>query len=90
MHVHLQVAVSTGIITTIAGKGSAGGSGDGGPATSAYLYGPQGVYVDASGNVYIADTFNCKIRKVCVCGTNIAATATYANTLMCACAWSTV
>jgi uncharacterized protein (TIGR03437 family) len=52
-----------GIITTVAGSGTAGGSGDGGPATSASL-GPWGVAVDAAGNLYIADYSNSRIRKV--------------------------
>lgn len=53
-----------GIITTIAGTGTTGFSGDGGPATSARLYAPHGLAVDAAGNVYIADTTNYRIRKV--------------------------
>ena len=53
-----------GIITTVAGNGVAGFSGDGGPATSASLSGPSGVAVDATGNLYIADTGNKRIRKV--------------------------
>ena len=55
--------VSNGIITTIAGStGAVGFGGDNGPATSAQLYSPQGVAVDSSGNVYIADTYNNRIR----------------------------
>jgi uncharacterized protein (TIGR03437 family) len=54
-----------GIITTIAGtSGSPGFSGDGGPAKSAKLHSPSGVAVDGSGNVFIADTTNNRIRKV--------------------------
>jgi hypothetical protein len=53
-----------GIITTIAGTGTAGFSGDGGPATSAQLNGPYGVAVDAIGNLYITDDLNYRIRKV--------------------------
>ena len=45
-----KVTVSTGIITTIAGTGAGGYSGDNGPATSAALYYPAGVSLDASGN----------------------------------------
>lgn len=53
-----------GIITTIAGTGEQGFSGDGGAATSADLDSPVGVAVDASGNIYIADTHNQRIREV--------------------------
>ena len=61
--------VSTGgTITTIAGNGDPGYSGDGGPATQAELYLPRGVAVDATGNVYIADTLNSVIRVVGVNG----------------------
>ena len=58
--------VSNGTITTAAGGGSLGGSslGDNGPATRAGLSGPLGVAVDSSGNLYIADQFNNRIRKV--------------------------
>jgi uncharacterized protein (TIGR03437 family) len=56
---------STYIITTVAGTGDTPGfGGDGGPATSALLNNPRGVAVDAAGNLYIADTFNGKIREV--------------------------
>ena len=57
-------AQSCGIISTVAGNDSAGYSGDGGAATAAELYDPLGVTVDASGNLYIADQFNTRIRKV--------------------------
>ena len=60
---------SAGIITTIAGNGTGGYSGDGGPATKAELDEPFGVTVDASGNVFIADTVNHVIRKVTTDGT---------------------
>ena len=56
--------VSKGVITTVAGSGTAGFSGDNGPATSAQLYYPSGVAVDAAGNLYIADTWNSRVRKV--------------------------
>jgi sugar lactone lactonase YvrE len=51
-------------ITTIAGTGTAGFSGDGGPATLARLFFPDGVATDGQGNVYIADTHNGRVRKV--------------------------
>jgi uncharacterized protein (TIGR03437 family) len=56
--------VSNGVITTVAGNGTYGYSGDNGPATSAQLNYPEGVAVDAAGNLYIADTSNNRIRKV--------------------------
>lgn len=56
--------VSNGVITTVAGNGTPGFSGDNGPATSAQLNGPQGITVDSDGNLYIADTDNSRIRKV--------------------------
>ncbi|MGA3181254.1 MAG: immunoglobulin domain-containing protein [Verrucomicrobiota bacterium] len=52
------------IITTVAGNGIAAYAGDGGPATNASLYEPVGVALDASGNLYIADKFSDRIRKV--------------------------
>ncbi|MGD0499685.1 MAG: putative Ig domain-containing protein, partial [Bryobacteraceae bacterium] len=56
--------VSNGVITTAAGSGPQGFSGDGGSATSAPLSFPSGVAVDAAGNLYIADTSNQRIREV--------------------------
>lgn len=53
-----------GMITTVAGNGINGFSGDGGPATQASLSGPSGVAVDNVGNLYIADYANYRIRKV--------------------------
>ena len=58
-----------GIITTVAGTGIWGFSGDGGPAVNAQLAYPEGVAVDGSGNLYIADTDNNRIRKVSTDGT---------------------
>ncbi len=56
--------ISNGVITTVAGNGAGGFSGDNGPATNASLNVPFGVAVDTSGNLYIADTGNQRIRKV--------------------------
>jgi len=53
-----------GIITTVVGNETYGYSGDGGPATNAMLWGPSAVAVDASGNLFIADAGNQRIRKV--------------------------
>ena len=51
-------------IDTFAGSGASGDGGDGGPATDAQLYIPSDVAVDGAGNLYIADTYNHRIRKV--------------------------
>jgi len=58
-----------GTISTAAGAGTAGYTGDGGAATAAQLKNPQGVAVDSSGNLYLADTSNNVIRKVTAAGT---------------------
>ncbi|HXP83253.1 MAG TPA: IPT/TIG domain-containing protein [Bryobacteraceae bacterium] len=58
-----------GVVTTVAGTGSAGYTGDNGPGVSAQLNHPNGMRVDSSGNVYIADTGNHIIRKVSPSGT---------------------
>lgn len=55
---------STGIITTIAGNGCSGFSGDGGLATSAQLSGPADIAFDLAGNIYIAECWNYRIRKI--------------------------
>lgn len=55
---------TTGIITTIAGKGKPGYMGDGKPATAALLNHPLGVAVDNSGNIYVADNSNTAVRKI--------------------------
>jgi trimeric autotransporter adhesin len=59
-----EVTASNGNIQTVAGNGTAGYSGDTGPAIAAQLDEPGGVFVDASGNIFIADTFNSVIREV--------------------------
>lgn len=59
-----KVTIATGIITTICGTGEAGYSGDGGPATSAQLSGPVDIAFDSSGNLYVADRGNNRIRKI--------------------------
>ncbi len=59
-------AMTAGDIYTVAGDGTFGYSGDGGPATSAELANTYGVAVDAAGNLVIADTFNYRVRVVAV------------------------
>lgn len=59
-----EVLASNGTIATVAGNGIPGYSGDGGPATAAQLSAPYGVFVDGSGNIFIADTENSVIREV--------------------------
>lgn len=63
----------TGIVTTVAGIGSSGYSGDGGPANLATLNFPEGICVDSVGNLYIAELYNYRIRKVDM-ATNIIST----------------
>ncbi|MBI5783125.1 MAG: hypothetical protein HZA69_05245, partial [Gammaproteobacteria bacterium] len=60
----IRKVAPNGVITTVAGIGTPGFGGDGGPATAAQLYRPFSVAVDAENNLYIADTNNNRIRKV--------------------------
>jgi trimeric autotransporter adhesin len=74
-----KVTTATGTITEVAGNGTSGFSGDGGPAASAELNFPSGVVVDSAGNLYIADEFNSVIRKVTATTGTIATIAGVAN-----------
>ena len=65
----VRVISSAGIITTFAGMSQSGWSGDNGPATSAQLSGPWGVAVGISGNIYITDYYNNRVRMVSNTGT---------------------
>lgn len=65
----IQSAESGGLIYTIAGTGVAGYSGDGGPASLAKVNNPQGIFWDAIGNVYFADAWNHRVRKISAAGT---------------------
>ncbi|MFF3270955.1 NHL repeat-containing protein [Streptomyces chrestomyceticus] len=69
---------ANGIITTVAGNGQAGYGSDGGPATATKLYYPGGVEADRNGNIFVADTYNHRIRKVDARGiiTTVAGTGT--------------
>ena len=60
---------ASGMIETIAGNGERGYSGDGGPASEARLREPRGVALDEAGNVYVADTFNHRVRRIDASGT---------------------
>jgi sugar lactone lactonase YvrE len=64
----IRKVTPAGAISTVAGNGTAGYSGDGGDATSAQLWVPLGVAVDSNGNLYIADNYNNTIRKVTSAG----------------------
>ena len=59
-----RVDAVTGKISTVAGTGVAGFSGDGGPAIAAQLRGPTDVALDASGNIFISDTNNQRVRRI--------------------------
>src|ERR1035441_2584732 len=65
----IRKVAADGTITTFAGSGAHGSSGDGGPARDAALYGPSGVAVDAAGNVYISDRGNKRVRQMTLDGT---------------------
>ena len=71
-----EVSAATGIISTVAGNGTLGFSGDGGPATAAQISTVEGLVVDSSGNIYISDTGNARIRIVSASGI----ISTYAGT----------
>jgi sugar lactone lactonase YvrE len=64
----IRKVTTSGIITTFAGNGTHVFSGDGGQATAAGIYGPTGVACDAAGNLYIADSYNFRVRKVTTSG----------------------
>jgi sugar lactone lactonase YvrE len=68
-----KILSGTGLITTIAGTGIAGYSGEAGPATSARLYNPYNLAADQAGNVYVADSNNSRVRKIAA-GSNIITT----------------
>jgi hypothetical protein len=75
---YVRKVSSAGIISTVAGTGTAGYNGDGIAATAAKLNSPYGIAVDAAGNLYISEATNHRIRKVDVSGTisTIAGTGT--------------
>ena len=78
----IRMVNTSGIMSTVAGNGTGAFAGDGGPATAAELNGPQGVAVDAAGNIYIADQSNSRIRKVSASGimSTVAGNGTFGTT----------
>jgi sugar lactone lactonase YvrE len=70
-----KIEAITGTISTVAGTGTAGYSGDGGAATAAMLHRPTGVCVDSAGNLFIADQDNHRVRKVTAATGTIATVA---------------
>lgn len=63
-HAVRKINLTTGVISAVAGNGTMGASGDGGPATAAMLNDVSGVSADAAGNIYVADFGNNRIRKI--------------------------
>ena len=60
----VRVVDPSGIISTLAGAGPAGFSGDGGPAAAAQLHAPRALALDAAGNLYVADDNNDRVRRI--------------------------
>lgn len=77
-----KVAAGTGIVTTIAGTGTAGYSGDNGPAAAAQIYQPWGIVVGSSGNIYFSDVGNGRVRKITV-STGIITTVAASPSIYC-------
>ena len=63
-HCVRRIEHGSGIITTVAGTGKAGYSGDGGPATKAELHSPYGIALDRANNLYIVDRLNAEVVKI--------------------------
>src|SRR5579863_9748277 len=63
-----RVDARTGIITTVAGTGIRGFSGDGGPAVGAELGGPGSIALDGAGDIYFSDVYNYRIRRIATTG----------------------
>jgi len=63
-HCIRRIDARSGVITTIAGTGEEGFSGDGGPATRARMNQPYGIVIDRAGNIYVADRLNGRVRRI--------------------------
>ena len=63
-HCLRRIDARSGVITTIAGTGEKGFSGDGGPASRAQMNEPYGIVIDRSGNIYVADRLNRRVRRI--------------------------
>jgi DNA-binding beta-propeller fold protein YncE len=63
-HCIRRIDARSGIITTIAGCGESGFTGDGGPAVQARMIQPYGIVIDRSGNIYVADRLNKRVRRI--------------------------
>ncbi len=72
---------TSGIISTVAGLGTAGFSGDGGAATAAQLNSPYGIALDASGDLFISDEVNHRVRKVTACVSPVVSAITGSSTI---------
>ena len=64
----IRMINTSGVMTTFAGNGTGGYSGDGGIATAAEIYRPDGIAIDSSGNIYIADSYTNRVRKITAAG----------------------
>ncbi|MGA8196907.1 MAG: hypothetical protein WB902_26500 [Acetobacteraceae bacterium] len=67
-HCIRRIDMRTGVITTIAGTGQQGFSGDGGRATEARMNQPYGIVIDRTGNIYVADRLNQRVRRIDTAG----------------------
>jgi sugar lactone lactonase YvrE len=78
-----RVDAATGLISSVAGNGSPGGAGDGGPAVLAQLHDPVGLALDAAGNLYIAERLGQRVRRVDASGgiSTVAGTGTGTGTI---------
>ena len=72
----VRKVATNGIITTVAGNGTGGFSGDGGPGAQAELNNPYSVAVDAAGDVYLSDVQNARVRKIRTDGTIVTVAGT--------------